>query len=301
VFPEVSDVLTAVRSYLSQRFPLVSQGSTVLSGYVCCFLLYGQASGHQVFGWPALVGGVSAVLLTLIRRIVDDVEDLRADILAGRASSVGGGRPYLRGLLLGAAAVTVVVGALNASCSLGLLALSMGVASWLPVATVLKHTAAAQSWRSLLYLINESCPFAGLLYTYAAWHQTSGTSLPAIAILAIAGLFWTLWQFWVFTRKVGFEGWPPWGLTLDQTRYTLIAFLVLAAVFSILIDHSAKLRTGYLIYCVSLSSVFAAVILRWWTRLPALDPNRVVASWAGLPFAVAVEIGVLLAILASSL
>lgn len=297
----VDGVLRSVRTYLSERFPIVTQGGTVLSAYVCCYLLYGQAHGHQVFGRATVVGGISAVLLALIRRLVDDVEDLRDDILAGRASSAEGGRPRLRGLVFGAMAVTALVGVLNATCSLGLLAISVGVAAWFPVATVMKHTAAAQSSRILFYIINETCPVAGLLYPYAVWHEVSGDTLPAMAVVAIIGLFWTIWQFWIFTRKVGAEGWPPWGLTLGGTRNALILFLALAAAFSVLIDHYANLPAGYLIYGLSLSAVFATIILRWWSRLPAREPNRVGASWGGLTFPVAVEVGVLIAVLASSL
>jgi hypothetical protein len=294
-------VLGTVRSYLSERFPIIPQGGTVLSAYVCSYLLYGQAHGHQVFGWATVVGGMTVVLLALVRRIVDDVEDLREDIVAGRASFADGGRRHLRGLVFGAMGATALAGALNATCSLGLLAISIGVVAWFPVATVMKHTAVAQSSRNLFYIINESCPVAGLLYPYAVWHEVSGDTLSVMAVVAIVGLFWTIWQFWIFTRKVGAEGWPPWGLTLDETRYALIVFLALAAAFSVLVAHYAHLPLCYLLYGPILSAVFATIILRWWSRLPDREPNRVGASWGGLPFAVAVEAGVLLAVLVSAL
>ncbi len=68
-----------VQTYLSERFP-VSQAGAVLTAYVCCYLLYGRVHSHQVFRWETVVGGVTVVLLALIRRIVDDVEDLLDDI-----------------------------------------------------------------------------------------------------------------------------------------------------------------------------------------------------------------------------
>ena len=294
-------LLRVVRSYLSERFPVVSQGGTVLSGYVCCYVLYGQAHGHQVFRWETVVGGMTVVLLALVRRIVDDVEDLREDIRTGRFSFADGGRRHMRGLVLGGVAVTALAGILNATGSLGLLAASVGVAAWFPVAMVVKNKTMVARWRTLKYIVVETCPAAILLYSYAVWNEVVGDSLPAITVVAIVGLFWTTYQFWNFTRKVGAEGWPPWGLTLRETRPALIVLLALAAAFSILIAHYAHLPVGYLLYGLALSLVFAAIILSWWSRLPDRNPNRVGAYWGGLPFPVAVEAGVLIAVLVSSL
>jgi hypothetical protein len=294
-------VLRAIRTYLTERFPIFTQGGTVLSAYVCCYLLYGRAHGHQVFGWATIVGGISTVLLTLVRRIIDDIEDLRKDILTGRIASADGGRRHWRSLAIGAVAVTALVGALNVTCSVGLLAISIGIAAWFPLATLLKHTRAAQSSGILFYIINETCPIVGLVYPYAIWQEVSGHRLPAIAVLATIGLFWTTWEFWMFTRKVGVEGWPPWQLTMTGTRNALIVFLAVEAAFSALIDRYDSLPVGYMFYGLGLSVVFAAIILRWWSRLPDLEPNRVRALWSGLPFAVAVEAGALAAVLVASL
>lgn len=294
-------VFCAARSYLSQRFPVVSLGGTVLSAYVCCYVLYGQAHGHQTFRWVTVVGGVTVVLLALVRRIVDDIEDLRQDIRTGRFSFADGGRRHLRGLILGGMATTALAGALNVTGSLGLLAASVGVAAWFPVAMVIKNKTGVARSRTLKYIVVETCPAAILLYSYAVWNQATGDSLPAIAVVATVGLFWTTYQFWNFTRKVGAEGWPPWGLSLRETRPALISLLVLAAAFSALIADYAHLPAGYLLYGLALSLVFAVIILRWWSRLPVREPNRVGASWGGLPFAVAVEAGVLIGVLVSSL
>ncbi len=46
--------------------------------------------------------------------------------------------------------------------------------------------------------------------------------------------------------------------------------------------------------------LLAAIIFRWWSRLPVRESNRVDGDWGGLPFAVAVEAGVLFAVLAAS-
>jgi hypothetical protein len=293
-----------VRSYLSERFPIVSQGGTLLSGYACCYLLYGQAHGNQVFGWATVVGGVTAVLLALVRRIVDDVEDLPRDIVSGRFSFADGGRRRLRGLVRGAIAVTALVAALNLTCSLSLLAVSVGIAAWFPLATAIKHTVARLSGaprapRVPLFIVNETCPAVGLLYPYAVWHEVAGESLPTMAVVAIVGLFWTTYQFWNFTRKVGAEDWTPWFMTLDETRSSLLVLLALAAAFSLLLAHYANLPFGYSLYGLAISAIFAAIVLRWWSRLPTRDPDRVGASWGGFPFPIAVEVGVLVAVLVS--
>jgi hypothetical protein len=294
---ETGRVVRAVRTYLSERFPIVSQGGTVLSAFACCYLLYGQAGGEQVFQWTTVVGGLTVVLLALIRRIVDDIEDLRDDISTGRASFADGTR-QLHGLIVGAVTATVLVGALNATGTLVLAGVGVGIAMWFGLATVIKHLVAR--WRTLRFIVNETCPATILLYSYAVWHEVAHRSLPTITVVAAVGLFWTTYQFWNFTRKVGKEGWPPWEMSLKETRPALIVLLTLAAACDVLIAHYAHLHLAYLIYGVILSVVFAAIILRWWSRLPALEPTRVGASWGGLPFALGVEAGVLLAVLMAS-
>lgn len=296
-----NEVLPAVRIYLSERFP-VSQAGAVLSAYACCYLLYGQAHGHQVFRWATVVGGMTVVLLALVRRIIDDVNDLREDIQTGRFSFADDGRRYSRGLILGGMTATALAGVLNATCSLGLLGASVGVAAWFLVTMVIVERARVAKSHTLQYIVGETCSAVFLLYSYAVWTEAVGGSLPTLAVIVIVGLFWTTFQFWSFTRKMGTGDWAPWGLTVSEIRPTLIAFLTIAAAFSVLIANYAHLSVGYSIYGLVLSGLFVVLVLRWWSRLPAGgEPQRIGASWAGLPFGVAVEAGVLIAVLVSSL
>jgi len=293
-------VLRGVRTYMSERFP-VSQAGAVLSSYACCYLLYGHTQGHQVFGWATVVGGITVVLLALVRRIVDDAEDLREDIRVARFSFADGGSRRLRGLMLGGLAAVALAGLLNATCSLGLLAASVGVAAWIPVAMLIQGKTVVAKSRGLQYIVVETCPAILLLYSYAVWVRASGGSVPTLGLIAIVGLFWTAFQFWSFTRKMGTEAWAPWGLSVSETRPALIAFLALTAAFSALIYHYAYLPIGYLLYGLALPGVFVVLVLRRWSQLLTHDPKRVGAPWAGLPFGVAVEGGVLIAILVASL
>jgi len=164
---------------------------------------------------------------------------------------------------------------------------------------VIKKTAVA---KPLQYLVVETGPAAFLLYSYVVWTEASGGSVPLIGVVAIVGLFWTTFQFWSFTRKMGTENWSPWGLTVSETRSTLIALLAFAALCSVLIAHYAHLTLGYSLYGLVLSAVFISFVLRWRSsQLSAPEPDRVDAPWAGLPFALAVAGGVLIAVLVSSL
>ncbi len=262
-------------------------------------MLYGQTHGQQVFSWATVVGGMTIVLLALVRRIVDDVEDLPEDILNGRASFVDGDRRHVRGLVLGGLAAATLAGVLNATCSPNLLAVSVGIAAWFPLAMMIKDKAMVARSGPMMFIIVESCPAAVLFYGYVVWSETAGDNLPPIAVVAIVGLFWTTYQFWNFTRKIGIDGGPPWRLTLHETRPVLIALLALAASFNVLVSHYADLHVGYLLYGLTLSLAFGTIILRWWSRLPAQEPERIGASWGGLPFPVAVEAGVLIGVLAS--
>jgi hypothetical protein len=292
-------LLRGVQTYLSERFP-VSQAGAVLSSYACCYLLYGHTQGHQVFRWATVVGGITVVLLALFRRIVDDAEDLRDDIRSGRFSDTDGGSRRLRGLILGGLAAVALTGLLNASCSLGLLVASVGVAAWVLVVMLIQGKTVVAKSRGLQYIVVETCPAVLLLYSYAVWVRASGGSVATLGVIAIVGLFWTAFQFWSFTRKMGTEAWAPWGLSVSETRPVLIAFLALTAAFSALIYHYAHLPTGYLLYGLALSGVFVVLVLRRWSQFPAHDPKRMRPSWAGLPFGVAVEGGVLIAVLVAS-
>lgn len=289
--------LRAMQAYLSERFP-VSQAGAVLFAYACCYLLYGQAHGHQVFEWMTVVGGITVVLLALFLRMVDDIEDLREDIRTGRFSFADDGHRHLRGLILGAGATMAFVVLLNGTCSLGMLAASVGVAVWCPAVLVIKKTAVA---KPLQYFVVETGPAAFLLYSYVVWTEASGGSVPSIGVVAIVGLFWTTFQFWSFTRKMGTENWSPWGLTVNETRWTLIGLLAFAALCSALITRYAHLALGYSLYGLALSAVFVWFVLRWSSQLSASEPDPVDAPWAGLPFALAVAAGVLIAVLVSSL
>lgn len=288
----------AMQAYLSERFP-VSQAGAVLFAYASCYLLYGRAHGHQVFQWATVVGGVTVVLLALFLRIVDDIEDLRDDIRTGRFSFADEGRSHLRGLILGAGVTMALVVILNATCSLAMLAAGVGVAIWCPAVLVIKKTAVT---KPVQYFVVETGPAAFLLYSYVVWTEASGGSVPLIGVAAIVGLFWTTFQFWSFTRKMDTENWSPWGLTVSETRSTLIGLLAFSAVCSVLIAHYTYLTLGYSLYGVALSAVFISFVQRWWSsQLSAVEPDRVDAPWAGLPFALAVVVGVLLAVLVSSL
>lgn len=292
-------VLRAIRTYLSRRFPVLPQVVPVLVGYLCCYLLYGQAFGAQLLGWPTVVGGVSGVLLALVRRIADDLEDLGGDIRSGRLSFADGGRGYRRGLVLGGVAATATVAALNATCSPRLLLVSLGLAAWIPVAIAARSRIRKHS-RALFYLINESCPALGLLYPYFVWHEVSGATLPPLAVLAVAGLFWVSYEFWNFTRKAGTtEGWPPWTMTLERAREWVLAYLGLAAAFGVLVARYFDLGAGYLAYAVALPLAFATVALRWWVRPPTRDPGRTPPAWGGATFGIAVQAGLLVALLVS--
>lgn len=291
----------AVRLYLAERFPISSQGTAVLAAFFCSYMVYGQIQGKEVFDWATAAGGISVVLLALLRRIADDIEDLPDEIRSGRVVATDGGWRHLRGLIVGGVATTTLLGLLNAMCSGVLLLVALGAVAWLVTAMVVKHTL-LRSVGILFFSVNESWALVTLLYSYAVWCEVAGATVPPLSVAATIGLFWTTFQFWNFTRRVGGpEGWPLWGLSMDETRVTLLAFLAFAALCSISIAHYARLGLDYLLYGPTLSIVFAAIILRWWSHLPAQQPDRVSARWGGLPFAIAVEAGLMTAVLVAAI
>jgi hypothetical protein len=283
-----------MRWYLSERFPIVSQGGAVLSAYACCYLLYGQAQGQQRFGIGVIVGAVTMVLLALLRRIADDLEDLNEDALGKERSFSGARNVRPRHLLTGASTVIVLVIAFNAACSISMLAVSLAISGWLLLGTALKRTASGSVTFELV--LTESFAVVILLYSYVAWQATAGESLSAPAVAAIVGLLWMAFEFWGWTRKLGGQGWPPWGRTLSQTRILLVLLLLAEAVFGVLVSHYAHLGKTFLPVALLLPAAFVVSVLRWFSRLPAENADGIKARWAGLPLVVGVEVGVLLAV-----
>lgn len=274
----------------------MSQAVAVLSAFVCSYLLYGEMGSGQVFKWPTVVGGLSVVLLALMLRIADDVEDLRDDVQTGRVAAHDGGRRHLAGLIGGGAVAFVCVAILNATCSVVLLASILFVLIWCPAVLVIKKFNVA---KALQFGLVETGPAVFLLYSYVAWSTATGDSVPALGVAAVTGLFWSAFQFWSFTRKIGSAKWSPWGLTVDCTRLVLWGFLGLAALCGLIVMARADLSIAYGIYAVGLSTAFGVAIGRYWSR--GLQPMEDEARWAGLPFGAAVEAGVFLALAAALL
>jgi hypothetical protein len=289
------------RMYLTERFPVISLGGTVLSAYACSYLLYGEAHGEQVFAWPTVVGAFTVVLLAIVRRIVDDLEDLGEDLRSGRYQFPDGGEGFRKALVWTAVGIASLVGLLNATCSLTLAIASLAVAAWFPLAMAIKNRTGVKRSRLARYIVVESCPVAYLLYGYLAWAAASNGSLPATTVAAVVGLFWTCYQFWNFTRKVGTDGWPAWELTVAQTRPPLLLFVALAAVLTVLIANDAGLAPGWSLYGLALSATFLVAILRWWPPADVDAAEVPSAWWSGLPFPAGVEVGVLVAVLVAAI
>jgi len=259
-------------------------------------LLYGEMGDRHVFRWPTVVGALSVVLLALMLRIADDVEDLRDDVQAGRVAADDGGRRHLAGLIAGGAVAFVCVAILNATCGIVLLGSILFVLIWCPAVLVIKKFKVA---KVLQFSLVETGPAVFLLYSYVAWSTATGESVSVLGVAAVVGLFWSAFQFWSFTRKIGSAKWSPWSLAVAETRLVLWGFLSLAALCGVIVMAQAHLSIAYGIYAVGLSAVLARAIERYWSR--GLQPMKDEASWAGLPFGAAVEAGVFLALAAALL
>lgn len=286
-----------VRWYLTERFPLGSQGAIVLVTYVCCYLGYGKMAGHGVvFDLAVVVGAVVFVLLFLERRIIDDIEDRQDDLAARGPTHSAGQNGRWSALHLGAMAVVCLIALLNVVGGDGtLLLISVAIVTWFPIATLIKH--AVWGSRLLCFFVNESCPVAILGYAYVVYRDSNGYELPTQGVVSVILLAWTAYQFWNFTRKMGGRGWPPWGLGLVGTRRALLAQLGLAIVASLGVAHYARLADVYVIYGVVVPLVFATIILRWWSNLPDSPPEGTSVWWGGLLFPATVVVGVVLGML----
>jgi len=275
----------AALRYLEDRFPLGSLGLAVVAGYACSYLLYGAVRGDQVFGLATVAGAVSFTLLFFERRLIDDVEDLRAELTAGDE-----GR--LRGLIRARTVVAGAVLVVSALAGWKLLLAAAGAVAWLPAAAVVR----ARIPEGLRFVVIETCPAVIFAYAYAAWWVASGRVAPAGAVVATVALFWTGYQFWNFTRKAGDPDWAPWDLSLPNVRRVLLGLLALALAAAGGCAAAADLPA--LAACGGALAVgFAAWVTRTWDRLPARDPvHGVRPGWAGLPLIAAVELGVLLGV-----
>jgi hypothetical protein len=285
---------------LSRRFPVVSQGGAVVSSYVCCYLIYGRIHGVQIFRPATVVGGMTVVLLALVRRLIDDIDDVHDDtctdvVLKPREVGI-----YRRRLVLFAIAIASSIGIVNAACNFGLGAISIGTTMSFAMAVLIARR--AQTCRIVKFAAAETCTVLMLVYSYAVWRSVTGAALPVDAVIATVGLFWTAYQFWGLTRKVGAtEGWPAWDMTPMGTRRALTILLSGTAIFGVRVAQDAQLSIGYYIYSLALPTVFLVMMLLLWPQTTDRQARNIRALWAGLPLAVAVEIGLLIAVFTASI
>jgi hypothetical protein len=306
-----------VADYLDDRFPLETQATAVLSSFVCMYLLFGRVLGRQVFSGTAVAGGVSVVLLFLHRRMLDDIEDLPVDLAArGLSLEQSAGQRRRNALLCAFGAVSVCVVLLGAFGGVRLLVAAAIVVVWAPLATILRRRFPNRQGydgdnrlqdlrigsRVYRFILNESVPAAIFTYSYVVWRQVSGRSLDFGSIAAVVLLFWTTYEFWNLSRAAGTDVWPFYRMQPLTGKWVLIVLLFGSAACAGAIHSNANMPVLYLVYGVALPLLFAIWVFRWpAAALAGAGSDERIPKWAGIPFAGAVELGVIAGVVAASI
>lgn len=304
VGPRLPAGIRNVLSYINDRFPLHTNGAFVILSFVCQYLLYGKAYGEQIFTWRTVLGAATFLLLFIQLRLVDDLDDLRSDSVQRNMSSVAT-HALRNGLVKGVMLITVSIVVMNRDLTalMASLAASVGIV-FTPF--VLKRTinellANRIITRSLkngiLAIFYEGTHFTMILYVYFLWSSATHESLHPFGVIAVTGTFWTTFEFWKFSRFVTQAGWQAYELSWNNARILLIIILALSFVFQVAAGFTSKLPHAYFLY----TGVITILFVRWLLSVPPASDGHCMKSsfrsFLGILFVVAVNIGVLLAVL----
>jgi hypothetical protein len=290
----VSPVIGMARSVV--RAPLVSQTLALAGAFVCSHLLYGRIAGEQsALDWTVLVGLGSFLALFAQLRLIDDLDDLEPDHPVARSTDAQRSSPRAR-LIAALAACLVLVTSLNFAKSHALLAAA--------AATVLAFAAPFAFKRifprslAIGSLVFEGAPFLIFAYGYFFWRDAGGPGLGFGAAMCVAALFWTGYEFWKFSRKVHTDAMQPYFLSPSAIRVALNAFLLVSLALNVALARMARLSDAYMSYAVALPLAWLIWTNATWPttaspRAPAQRPQ-----WAGLTFVAAVELGLLVQLVA---
>ncbi|EEA04246.1 hypothetical protein BH160DRAFT_0419 [Burkholderia sp. H160] len=274
------------------RMPLASEAVPIAGAFVCSLLLYARIAGVALEpGWRVLAGLASFFLLFVQLRLIDDLDDLERDYPAGHALLARRETRRTR-LVGGLAASAILLVALN--IGMGHARTAAGAATALAFAAPFAFKRLFSTRPLLCLPAFEGAPFAIFTYGYFLWRDMTGRELSFDVVLCVAGLMWTGYEFWKFSRKVGTTALQPYHLPAHGIRAALNALLILALGINVALVRLAGLSQTYSIYAAVLPLVWLVWLNASW---PGPASRRGRPRWAGTRFIVAVELGLLAALL----
>jgi hypothetical protein len=303
--------VAGVLDYLSRRFPLKSLGVALAVTFLCAYLVYGSAAGHQEFGIGTILGAASFVLLFLQLRIIDDLDDVESS----KSPEESGGQIRQRKLQLvaGLLATTLLLVAMNWN-SQALPAALAATALMIVNPFILKDgvkkyitkpsdpdqlTTGSVIMDLLLAIPYEGVPALLVLYIFYAWTAVTQKTLPSGVIIAVTATFWALYEIWKYSRLLARPDWRPYGLGWKAGKILLMSLLLVAAILQLVTARLSGLSPIYSAYALILTGVF--VILIWRMTPPAVKGNNAkLRALSGLAYVGATDLGILVASLASS-
>jgi hypothetical protein len=306
----LGDLASRAVSYVNQRFPLQSLGVAVGVTFLCAYLVYGHAFGHQSFGLRTVLGVLTFVVLFLQLRIVDDLDDVESARAPGDSDAQVRRRKLE--LIAGLAATTLLIVAMNWNSPALVVALA-ATALMIVNPFVLKNgvkayitkpsdpgalTTGSVAMDLVLAIFYEGVPVLMVVYIYYAWTAVAKSSVPASLVLVVTATFWALYEIWKYARYLTRPDWRPYGLGWTGARVLLVGLFAIAALFQVLTARLAGLSPVYSVYAVLLTGVFVAFV--WRTQPSAEKDKRAkLRALAGLAYVGAVDLGILLAVAAS--
>ena len=274
------------------RMPLAGEALPIAGAFVCSLLLFARIAGVALEpGWRVLAGLASFFLLFVQLRLIDDLDDLERDYPAGHVLAARRAARRTR-LLVGLAAVALLLVGLNVGTRHAWKAAAFATALAFAAPLVFKRLFPA---RPLLCLpAFEGAPFAIFTYGYFLWRDVAGHELNLYVIACVAGSMWTGYESWKFSRKLGTPALQPYHLSARGIRVALNALAILSLGVNVSLSRVASLPPTYTVYAATLPLVWLVWLNARWPG-PASRPGR--PRWAGTRFVVAVQLGLLAALL----
>ena len=284
-FRRIPSVARSVVGYLFERIPPHTQGIALVGAYVCSWLWYRRfAGGEAAAVRPSEVAAF--VLMFLLLRLVDDLDDVSADY----PDDAEAARSRYRNLALGyvaACAVFVVLEFSNAR-SLGLLAAFVVLSILTP--TLLKRWMRPR--RMLLFVGYEGMPLLATALPWAQWRAVAGGRVSLVTAAAVTVMFWGCYEVWKFARRPAVVGYAPYRLAWPQRRRLLLAMLISDVGLGIALIVASGAGVGFGLALAGVGAIFSA-----WILLAPMHVGQVpIVAWlpplgyAGLAYAFCFEV-----------
>jgi hypothetical protein len=284
--------------YLRARLPVASVLLPLTLAFLCSHALNSGGAARVDLNWALFRGLATFLLLFVQLRLIDDLDDLEADLRALRASAPPP-PPRIRARLRAALVVVFsLLLTLNAAhgATLAIAVVAATLLSYAGPFGIKRHLPARPPVLVLAFVVFEGAP--ACFFAYVSLNAGAGASPGAGTAIAVPCLaaFWLAYEYWKFSRKAHLPASHPYLLSRRGVRRALTALMVVAAAANAALASRAGFGTVAMAYVVAVPLGLCAWLNRRWT--PAASGAGSPPLWSGMAYMFLLDAGIGLELLA---